>query len=99
SNPAAQQLIPGQLQPRAIPSPQSTAQLGPAPAQPQAPTIRAPNPDGITAVDRFLALKGAPHVAKEIQTAPKTPATAGGRLRQQAPPSEPDAYDLMRFVK
>jgi hypothetical protein len=92
-------LINGQTPPHELPSPQTTTQLGPAPAQSQSPKIRAPNPNGITAVDRFRALRGAPRVAKEIQSAPKAPPAGKGGVKQQPPPTEPDPYDLMRFVK
>lgn len=76
------------------------APIGQTPPPPPALKVRTPNPNGVTAVDRFLALRGAPRVAKEIQTAPKTPTAAGTvGLKQQTPPSDPDQYDLMRFVK
>jgi hypothetical protein len=79
---------------------QSAATIRTPGAPPSAPPVRTPNPNGITAVDRFLAIKGAPRLDKEVQAAPKLPAAAGNLgIKQQASPSEPDPYDLMRFVK
>jgi hypothetical protein len=99
SAPAAPQPTNSLMPPNAIPSTPLTAQLGTAPTSPQSARIRTPNPNGTTAVDRFLALQGAPRVAKEIQSAKQALPSGRGAVKQQPPPTEPDPYDLMRFVK
>ncbi len=80
--------------------PSSLAQSQSTPAPAQVPKASAANPNGITAVDRFLAFKGALRVTKEIQT-PAKPHGPNSKANIKQPPasSEPDPYDLMRFVK
>ncbi len=78
----------------------ANAPNGLLPAAAQLPKGASPGPNGITAVDRFLAFQGAPRVAKESPTPVKANgANSKASLQQQPPASGPDPYDLMRFVK